>query len=122
MPSVINMEKLSNQIGYLLLQDDGAVLESGGDLENDERCANIFMNLLHLTESVDDNFMPNSSCERLSIVYDDHSYNISMSNHRIFIVKLKNIASGNTSYGTNSAANSLAYAENENSGVTSILA
>lgn len=44
------MEKLANQIGYLVLKDDGAVLESGGDLENDERSANIFMDLLHLTE------------------------------------------------------------------------
>ena len=34
--------------------------------------------------------MPNSSCERISIVYEDHSYNICMSNRRIYIVKLRN--------------------------------
>lgn len=34
--------------------------------------------------------MANSSCERISIVYEDHSYNICMSNRRIYIVKLRN--------------------------------
>lgn len=37
--------------------------------------------------------MPNSGCERISIVYEDHSYNICMSNRRIFIVKLRNTVS-----------------------------
>ncbi|KAM7355264.1 late endosomal/lysosomal adaptor, MAPK and MTOR activator 4 [Cochliomyia hominivorax] len=84
------MEKLANQIGYLVLKEDGAVLESGGELQNDERSANIFLDFINLTESVDENFMPNSSCERISIVYEDHSYNICMSNRRIYIVKLRN--------------------------------
>lgn len=34
--------------------------------------------------------MPNNGCERISIVYEDHSYNICMSNRRIYIVKLRN--------------------------------
>ncbi|XP_073837844.1 late endosomal/lysosomal adaptor, MAPK and MTOR activator 4 [Musca autumnalis] len=84
------MEKFANQIGFLVLKDDGAVIESGGELENDERSANIFLDLINLTESVDENFMPNSSCERISIVYEDHSYNICMSNRKIYIVKLRN--------------------------------
>ncbi|KAI8126485.1 Ragulator complex protein LAMTOR4 like protein [Lucilia cuprina] len=84
------MEKLANQIGYLVMKEDGAVIESGGELQNDERSANIFLDFINLTESVDENFMPNSSCERISIVYEDHSYNICMSNRRIYIVKLRN--------------------------------
>uniref|UniRef100_A0A1A9ZFX8 Late endosomal/lysosomal adaptor and MAPK and MTOR activator 4 n=1 Tax=Glossina pallidipes TaxID=7398 RepID=A0A1A9ZFX8_GLOPL len=87
------MNRLSNQIGYLVLKEDGAVLESGGELENDERRANIFQGLVNITENVDENFMPNSGCERISIVYEDHSYNICMSNRRIFIVKLRNTVS-----------------------------
>ncbi|XP_064539428.1 ragulator complex protein LAMTOR4 homolog [Drosophila montana] len=77
-----------NQIGYLILKDDGAVLDSGGDLKNDDRSANVIMGLLNLTESIDDNFMPNSSCERISIDYEHHSYSICMSNRKIYIVKL----------------------------------
>ncbi|XP_053955041.1 ragulator complex protein LAMTOR4 homolog [Anastrepha obliqua] len=122
MTLINRMEKLCNQIGYLVLQDDGAVIESGGDLENDERSANIFLDLLNLAESVDDNFMPNNSCERISIVYDDHSYNISMSNHRIFIVKLKNVARGNAGYSSASNGSSVVFAENESTVVTSVLA
>jgi len=41
---------VSNQIGYLILKEDGAVLESGGDLKNDEHSANVIMGLLNLTE------------------------------------------------------------------------
>lgn len=44
------MEKITSQIGYLVLKEDGAVLESGGELENNEKCANIFMNIVKLTE------------------------------------------------------------------------
>jgi len=48
----MDREKLivSNQIGYLILKEDGAVLESGGDLKNDEHSANVIMGLLNLTE------------------------------------------------------------------------
>uniref|UniRef100_A0A1A9W742 Late endosomal/lysosomal adaptor and MAPK and MTOR activator 4 n=1 Tax=Glossina brevipalpis TaxID=37001 RepID=A0A1A9W742_9MUSC len=87
------MNRLNNQIGYLILKEDGALLESGGELENDEKRANIFQGLLNITESIDENFMPKNGCERVSIVYEDHSYNICMSNRRIFIVKLRNTMS-----------------------------
>lgn len=133
------MDKLANQIGYLVMKEDGAVLESGGELQNDERSANIFLDFINLTErfvndkitdgpntprkyfqrnffkffSVDENFMPNSSCERISIVYEDHSYNICMSNRRIYIVKLRNGSAaarggagmGNTASTGNSTSN-----------------
>lgn len=39
-----------NQLGYLVLKDDGAVLESGGELKNDEDSAKVIMGLLNLTE------------------------------------------------------------------------
>lgn len=121
------MEKVANQIGYLVLKEDGAVLESGGELQNDERSANIFLDLINLTESVDENFMPNSSCERVSIVYEDHSYNICMSNRRIYIVKLRNIAPGSRPAGGlaaagNGATNNAVYMESEsNLGTAAVL-
>ncbi|XP_061394325.1 ragulator complex protein LAMTOR4 homolog [Musca vetustissima] len=105
------MEKFANQIGFLVLKEDGAVLESGGELENDERSANIFLDLINLTESVDENFMPNSSCERISIVYEDHSYNICMSNRRIYIVKLRNGSAAANSRLGGVASNSSVYVD-----------
>ncbi|TMW52195.1 hypothetical protein DOY81_002754 [Sarcophaga bullata] len=126
------MDKLVNQIGYLVLKEDGAVLESGGELQNDERSANIFLDFINLTESVDENFMPNSSCERISIVYEDHSYNICMSNRRIYIVKLRSgsaAARGGAGMGSTATAGNVSsntgsgtFAETEgNLGPTAVL-
>lgn len=47
---MVSFEKITDLIGYLILTEDGAVLESGGELKNDERRANIIMSLLHLTD------------------------------------------------------------------------
>lgn len=44
------MDKFANQIGYLVIKEYGAVLESGGELENDEKSANIFLDLINLTD------------------------------------------------------------------------
>lgn len=43
------MEKISDQVGYLVLTEDGAVIESGGELGNDERVANIIIGLVTLS-------------------------------------------------------------------------
>lgn len=43
------MDKIPDQIGYLVLTEDGAVLESGGELENDERVATIITDLITLS-------------------------------------------------------------------------
>lgn len=47
---MINFEKITDLIGYLVLTEDGAVLESGGELKNDERSANIITSLINLTD------------------------------------------------------------------------
>lgn len=43
------MEKIPDQLGFLVLTEDGAVLESGGELENDERVATIVTDLISLS-------------------------------------------------------------------------
>lgn len=47
---MLSMEKIPDQIGYLILTEDGAILGSGGELENDEKSANIIMNMITLTD------------------------------------------------------------------------
>lgn len=47
------MEKIPDQLGYLILTEDGAVLESGGDLENDERVAIIITDLISLSHRLE---------------------------------------------------------------------
>lgn len=105
----MDREKLivPNQIGYLILKEDGAVLESGGDLKNDERSANVIMGLLNLTETIDESFMPSSSCERITIDYEHHYYSICMSNRRIYIIKISKSQNGVTTTTSSSSSNSV---------------
>lgn len=41
----------SNQLGHLVMTEDGAVIASGGDLENGESVAQIITNVINMTES-----------------------------------------------------------------------
>lgn len=113
---MVSFDKITDLIGYLVLTEDGAVLESGGELKNDERKANIIMSLLNLTDrydtitsmpidnhvninyvflfhricSVDPKQFDKSDCQKISIVYDEYSYTICLSNKKIYIVKRLN--------------------------------
>lgn len=64
------------------------VLQSGGDLENDERVANIISSLVTLTNKVDPKAFPSHDpFEKISITYKDHCYVICLSNKKIYVVK-----------------------------------
>lgn len=91
------MEKISDQVGYLLLNEDGAVISSSGDLENDERTADIIMGIITMTTQVDPVAFPtNEGFKKLSITYDDHCYIICLSNRKIHVVKRNYINAPNT--------------------------
>ncbi|XP_019877025.1 ragulator complex protein LAMTOR4 homolog [Aethina tumida] len=82
------MDRKLNHSGYLVLNEEGAVLSSSGDLENDERTANVIMGLVNLTSQVDSSaFPPEEGFKKLSLVYDDHCYIVCLSNKKIHIVK-----------------------------------
>ncbi|XP_058792615.1 ragulator complex protein LAMTOR4 homolog [Phymastichus coffea] len=94
---MLSMERFPDQIGYLVLTEDGAVLTSGGELENDERMANIIMNLVSLTDKIDSKaFSSNEGFENISIVYDDHCYIICLSNKKIHVIKKKLLPTSNS--------------------------
>lgn len=102
---MLNLERIPDQIGYLVLTEDGAVQASGGDLENNEAKANIISGMVNLTEkyvlllylpkkfnkilvfSIDPKVFKKNGCKRISIVYDDFSYTICLSNKKIYVVK-----------------------------------
>lgn len=48
---MVSLEKIKDLVGYLVLTEDGAVLESGGDLKNDEQSANVVHDLINLTDT-----------------------------------------------------------------------
>lgn len=77
------MDQRPNQTGYLILNEEGAVLSSAGDLENDEKSAEIIMCLLNLSRS--DSALKDFN--KLSLTYDDHCYIVCLSNRKIHIVK-----------------------------------
>lgn len=77
------------QTGYMVLNEDGAVLSSSGDLENDEKFANSIIGLLNLSSQIDLNNSPKEGFKKLSITYEDHCYVICLSNRKFHIVKKK---------------------------------
>ncbi|XP_057325817.1 ragulator complex protein LAMTOR4 homolog [Microplitis mediator] len=84
------MERIPDQIGYLVLTQDGAVLASGGELENDERAANIITGLVTLTDKIDPKTQTtNDSFNKISITYPNHCYIICLSNKKIHVIKKK---------------------------------
>lgn len=48
---MVSFDKIPDLVGFLVLTEDGAVLESGGELKNDERSANVVTSLINLTET-----------------------------------------------------------------------
>jgi hypothetical protein len=83
----MNLDQISGQTGYLVLTQDGAILSSGGDLENDEKTAeNIFKLVSTATKGGFGN-----EVEKISVNYADHAYVVSTANKKIHIVK-KNVA------------------------------
>ncbi|XP_032670645.1 ragulator complex protein LAMTOR4 homolog isoform X2 [Odontomachus brunneus] len=87
---MMSLDRIPDQTGYLVLTEDGAVLTSGGDLENDERVANIIVGLVTLTTGIDPKAFPaHEAFEKISITYKDHCYVICLSNKKIHVVKRK---------------------------------
>ncbi|CAD5117323.1 DgyrCDS6109 [Dimorphilus gyrociliatus] len=79
---VQGLEGVKNSLGHLVIDEDGAVQHSSGELENDENSANIFMDIVKIALSTAD-----KTFKRLCIVWCDVSYVITISNYKIYVVK-----------------------------------
>lgn len=63
-------------------------LQSDGELENDERIANVVSDLVRMTDKIDPNTPAlNDSFNKISITYPDHCYVICLSNKKIHVLK-----------------------------------
>lgn len=83
----MSFDKIPGQSGYLVLSLDGAILSSGGELENDEKTAtNIFKFVSAATKG---DF--GSEIDKISVNYAEHSYVVATSGRKIHIVK-RNVA------------------------------
>lgn len=82
------MDRFPGYMGYLLLNEEGAVLSSSGDLENDEKSADVIMGLVNLVSQIDPSGFPSDEgFKKLSLTYDNHCYIICLSNRKIHIIK-----------------------------------
>uniref|UniRef100_X1Z4D0 Late endosomal/lysosomal adaptor and MAPK and MTOR activator 4 n=1 Tax=Capitella teleta TaxID=283909 RepID=X1Z4D0_CAPTE len=92
-----SIERIPDSLGYLILNEDGAVLGSGGDLVNDEQTADRIINLvrsavkLSCTSSMHDRHMANF--KKMSVLWEDFLYAIAISNHKVYVSKRHNIPS-----------------------------
>jgi len=81
------LDKVPDSVGYMILNEDGAVLTSGGELEGQERIAGLLTSMvgtLARLRKADGNHMP---FQRASVVYDNFLYALTVTNSRIFVVK-----------------------------------
>nr|CAH0100953.1 unnamed protein product [Daphnia galeata] len=82
------MDSLPNQLGYLLIDEDGAVIASNGDLENDERIGGLIVKMLRTAQKQELGLNgEKDGFQRMTINYPDHCYIICVSNKRIHIAK-----------------------------------
>ncbi|XP_057709693.1 ragulator complex protein LAMTOR4 [Corythoichthys intestinalis] len=86
---IAGLERIPDQLGYLVLSDDG-VLASSGELENDERTAGAMMQMVRtasrfrLAGSADVPF------KRLSVILEDFVLTVTVSGQKVFVVKRQN--------------------------------
>ncbi|GLH03683.1 hypothetical protein R5R35_009416 [Gryllus longicercus] len=92
---MLNLDRIPDQVGYLIMAEDGAVISSGGELENNERIADIISGLISLTDNVDlSAFQLAEGFKRISVTYDEFAYVICLSNKKVHVVKRRLVPSG----------------------------
>ncbi|XP_061524493.1 ragulator complex protein LAMTOR4 [Phycodurus eques] len=83
------LERIPDQLGYLVISEDG-VLASSGELENDEHTAGVMMQMvrtaarLRLAGSADVPF------KRMSVILEDFVFTVTASGQKVFVVKRQN--------------------------------
>ena len=80
------MNNIPGQLGYLVLNDDGAVVTSQGDLINDEKTAKVFMQMVQIAWKINLGDK-RTNVKRLSLIFTDHIFLATVSNGKIYIVK-----------------------------------
>ncbi|KAJ6654888.1 hypothetical protein lerEdw1_006359 [Lerista edwardsae] len=83
------LERVPDQTGYLVICD-GAVLASAGDLENDERTAAVVSELVGTACAFRLARCPEVPFRRISVVFGEHSFLVTISGQKLFVVKRQN--------------------------------
>lgn len=74
-----------DEMGFMILSEDGRLAHSGGDLKNKEKVANIIFQMKNAFEA--SSSVLEDSVHSVTIQYDDHFYVLSFEPRRSFVVK-----------------------------------
>lgn len=88
------MERVPDQVGYLVLNSDGGVISSGGELENEERIGGIIQKMVYCADKGD--LLPTDNADpitRMSIHLGNYFYAVTFSNQKIYISKRRYLPS-----------------------------
>ncbi|MGH0184456.1 UNVERIFIED_CONTAM: hypothetical protein FKN15_014935 [Acipenser sinensis] len=88
-PSVLYRQTKSAGLGYLVISEDG-VLASAGELENDEQAAGLIMQMVQTACRFRLHDGTEPPFKRLSVVFEDHAYMVTVSGRKVFVVKRHN--------------------------------
>lgn len=81
------LDKIPDVQGYLVINSDGAVLASAGDLENNENVASMITKMLQTAAKIPISGDRTQTFRRMSVYFADFSLMATVSNQRIFVVK-----------------------------------
>ncbi|XP_029190222.2 ragulator complex protein LAMTOR4 homolog [Acropora millepora] len=81
------LDKIPDVQGYLVINSDGAVLASAGDLENNENVASTITKMLQTAAKIPISGDRTQTFRRMSLYFADFSLMATVSNQRIFVVK-----------------------------------
>jgi len=86
------MDRIAGYLGHVILDEEGAVITSGGEMENDEKSSAILFKMVHIANKRDMTPTdPSDSFKRISVHYPDHVYLITLSNRKVHVLKKKHI-------------------------------
>ncbi|KAL9963993.1 hypothetical protein ACROYT_G027559 [Oculina patagonica] len=81
------LDKIPDVQGYLVLNSDGAVLSSSGDLENEENVATSITKMLQTAAKIPISGDRTQTFKRMSVYYKDFTLMATVSNQKVYIVK-----------------------------------
>ena len=85
--AMTSLEKIADQVGFLVMSDSGDIVTSGGELDNDQNMAKLILQLINTIDLSKLALDENGTCQRMTVNYPNHSLVICLSNGRINVVK-----------------------------------
>ena len=84
------LEGIPDQLGYLVMSEDGQVLESAGELENDQHTAEVIMQMVRTACRFPLHGSAEHPFKRMSVILRDFVYTVTVSEQKVFVVKRQN--------------------------------